>query len=178
MRATYAVHIIAGSLGLISGYTALYAAKGATLHRKSGMLFIYAMLTMCTFGVVLALGKTWQFVNVPAAVMTAYLVVTSLTTVRPPSQGRRALLIGAMSFFIGQAKVIPKPIRIYGLLALPVIAVLVTLLYWLWRVRIKRSVRGIVSERRRTIAHQQFSPVEPKGTVASVWPALCAARGA
>lgn len=49
-----------------------------------------------------------------------------------------------MSFFIGQAQVFPEPIRIRPLLALPVLAVLVTMFYWLWRVRIKRSYRGIV----------------------------------
>jgi hypothetical protein len=49
-----------------------------------------------------------------------------------------------LSFFIRQAKVIPKPIRIPGLLALPVLAVLVTMLYWLWRVRVRRSVRGVL----------------------------------
>ena len=54
-----------------------------------------------------------------------------------------ALFIAAMSFFIGQMKVMPKAMRIPGLLALPVLAVLVTLLYWLWRVRIRRSVRGM-----------------------------------
>jgi hypothetical protein len=43
-----------------------------------------------------------------------------------------ALFIAAMSFFFGQAKVIPQPLRIPALLALPILAVLVTLLYWLW----------------------------------------------
>jgi peptidoglycan/LPS O-acetylase OafA/YrhL len=58
-----------------------------------------------------------------------------------------ALFIAALSFFIGQAKVIPKPIRIMPLLALPVVAVLVTMLYWLWRVRMRRSLRGLVGQR-------------------------------
>src|SRR5262249_19573539 len=148
----------------------------------------------------------------PAAVTTAYLVVTALTTVRPPVRGARSLSVGgllvalavglftltlgsaavagggqwrgmpafpffmfavialsgavgdlrllrapilrgaprlrrhlwrmsmalfiaAMSFFLGQAKVIPKPIRIYPLLIVPPLAVLVTMLYWLWRIR-------------------------------------------
>src|SRR5262249_5408263 len=52
-----------------------------------------------------------------------------------------ALLIAALSFFLGQAKLIPKPIRILPLLVLPVLAVLVTLIYWLWRVRAKRRPR-------------------------------------
>jgi cobalamin synthase len=61
-----------------------------------------------------------------------------------------ALFVAALSFFIGQAKVIPKPIRIYPLLALPVPAVLVTMFYWLWRVRFRRSLRGIVGGSRGT----------------------------
>jgi hypothetical protein len=48
------------------------------------------------------------------------------------------------SFFLGQAKVIPKPIRIFPLLLIPPLLVLGALLYWLWRVRIKRSLRGLV----------------------------------
>ena len=55
-----------------------------------------------------------------------------------------ALFTAAMSFFVGQAKVIPEPIRIRPLLALPVLAVLITMLYWLWRLRIRRSLGGIV----------------------------------
>lgn len=55
-----------------------------------------------------------------------------------------ALFIAAISFFIGQAQVFPEPIRNRALLALPVLAVLVTMFYWLWRVRVKRSLRGIV----------------------------------
>jgi hypothetical protein len=57
--------------------------------------------------------------------------------------GSAALLSGYAAFW-GQAKVIPEPIRIIPLLSVPVVAVLVTMLYWLWRVRIKRSLRGIV----------------------------------
>jgi hypothetical protein len=40
MRMIYFVHILAGGAGLLAGYVALYAAKGVTLHRRSGMLFI------------------------------------------------------------------------------------------------------------------------------------------
>jgi hypothetical protein len=55
-----------------------------------------------------------------------------------------ALFIAALSFFIGQQKVIPESVRIVPLLALPVVAVLVTMFYWLWRVRVRRSLRGLV----------------------------------
>jgi heme/copper-type cytochrome/quinol oxidase subunit 4 len=53
-----------------------------------------------------------------------------------------ALFIATASFFLGQAKVFPQPIRIPALLALPVVAVLVTMLYWLWRVRTRRALRS------------------------------------
>jgi cobalamin synthase len=55
-----------------------------------------------------------------------------------------ALLIAAFSFFLGQAQVIPKPFRIVPLLMIPPLLVLATLLYWVWRVRIRRRLRGIM----------------------------------
>jgi hypothetical protein len=229
MRLILLVHILAGALALITGYVALYAAKGAPLHRKAGLVFVYAMLTMTMGGIVVAIGENAApHINVPAALLTSYLVVTSLTTIRPLAsasggrwldiaglilaaalgvycvttgsqaiarggrsaglafamflfataavpaavgdlrmlraggaktlKGARrltrhlwrmtfALFIAALSFFIGQADVIPRPVRIGPLLALPVLAVLVTLLYWLWRVRFRQSLRGIVAVR-------------------------------
>ena len=220
MRMTLFVHIIAGSLGLATGFVALYAAKGGALHRRAGMGFVLTMLIMCAAGLaVVAARDIAPAINVPAAVLTAYLVITALTTVRPPPAGGQwlhlaamlvalgiglaslgfgfeavanggtrkgmpafpffmfgvvgllasvgdlrivrsgapvgamrlarhlwrmcfALFIAALSFFIGQADVFPKAIRIPGVLALPVLAVLVTMVYWLWRVRFRRSLRG------------------------------------
>jgi hypothetical protein len=220
-----AVHIIAGGLGIIFGFIALYAVKGAKLHRKTGMLFVYTLTTMALMGAMMA--AVWgrqPASNIPVGLLTAYLVITGLTTARPPSAGSRwldlglmlvalavglglftfgvvafespkgklngipfvpffifgsiallssvgdlrlirsggvqairgaprlvrhlwrmctALLIAAFSFFLGQAQVIPKPIRIPALLAIPPLAVFVAMLYWLWRVRIRRNLRGI-----------------------------------
>ena len=180
------------------------------------------ILTMCFLGVLIAAvrGKA-PAVNIPAACLTAYLVITGLITMRPPASGSRwqnpglmlvalamglftftlgfqavasggtrqgipafpffmfgvvgllgsagdfrlirsgalrgaprlarhlwrmcfALYIASMSFFIGQAKVIPKPIRIYPLLAIPPLLALVAMAYWLWRVRRRDALRGIV----------------------------------
>ena len=66
------IHVFAAGLGLVSGTVALFAAKGARLHRKSGMLFVYAMLTMSACAAVLAVGGAWAAVNIPAALLTAY----------------------------------------------------------------------------------------------------------
>src|SRR6185503_12894930 len=54
------VHIVAGALGILSGTLALYAVKGAGLHRKSGTVFVAAMLVMAATGALLAaLGANW-----------------------------------------------------------------------------------------------------------------------
>ena len=50
-----------------------------------------------------------------------------------------ALLIAALSFFIGQADEFPPALRIMPLLALPMLIVLGALFYWLWRVRVRRT---------------------------------------
>ncbi|GLC27861.1 hypothetical protein [Roseisolibacter agri] len=216
MRPTVLLHVLGGAVGLLTGFVALYAAKGATLHRRSGIVFVGAMLWMCAFALLaMAVYRSWYVVNVLAAVLTSYLVVTGLTAVRAPTPAIRrlehaltplaalvgvagialgvaairnggklqgipaypylmfggvgllgsaldvrrmrtgplrgarrlarhlwrmcfALFVGAMSFFLGQADVIPKPIRIMPLLAVPPLAVLVTMLWWLWRVRRRR----------------------------------------
>jgi uncharacterized membrane protein len=49
-----------------------------------------------------------------------------------------ALFIASGSFFIGQAKVIPKPIRILPLLAIPAFLPLLLMVYWLARVRLTK----------------------------------------
>ena len=220
------LHIFSGSLAILFGFIALYAAKGAWLHRRAGMVFTYAMITMALVGAVMA--AVWgrqPASNIPTGVLTAYLVMTGLATVRPPARAARpidaglmllaialgiaeftfgvvainspkgqlagipslpffvfgsiaflasagdfrmiraggvqairgapriarhlwrmclALLIAAFSFFLGQSQVIPKPLRIYPLLALPPVLVLWAILYWVWRVRVRKTFRGFI----------------------------------
>ena len=79
-------HIVAGALGILSGTLALYAVKGAGLHRKSGTVFVIAMLAMVVTGALLAaLGANWA--TVLQALLTGYLVTTGLLTVRRRSGG-------------------------------------------------------------------------------------------
>src|SRR3954465_1281131 len=82
------IHIVAAAVGLLTGAIALTVSKGGTLHRKSGLLFVYAMIGMCGSAIVIAVIKS-EPVNVMAGTMTAYLAITALTTVRPPSPGAR-----------------------------------------------------------------------------------------
>jgi hypothetical protein len=92
---TLLVHAVAAGLGLVLGSVALFAAKGGTLHRKSGLLFVYAILTMSLTGAGMA-AFTGNVGNVVAGLLTAYLVITALITVRPSTSGLRRLEVGAM----------------------------------------------------------------------------------
>jgi uncharacterized membrane protein len=90
------LHIIAGGTAIISGGVALAAPKGATLHRRSGLLFVYAMLTMGISGSILALRQSLTNANVLGGFMSCYFVITALTTVRPVSAWTRRLNLGAL----------------------------------------------------------------------------------
>jgi uncharacterized membrane protein len=98
------VHIIAAAVGLLAGAIALSVSKGATLHRKAGRVFVYAMVAMCGTAIVMAVFRR-QPVNIIAGSMTAYLAITALTTVRPPSAESRRLNTGLMivAFMLGIA---------------------------------------------------------------------------
>jgi hypothetical protein len=90
------IHIVAGGLAIILGGTALIASKGGTLHRKSGLLFVFAMLTMGISGSVLALRQSLTNPNVLGGFMSAYFVVTALMTVRSVTPWTRRVTIGAL----------------------------------------------------------------------------------
>jgi hypothetical protein len=79
------IHIAAGGLAIVFGAVALLAKKGGTVHRRGGMLFVYASLAMGISASILGLRNGPTDGNIMAGLMTAYFVVTATTTVRPPS---------------------------------------------------------------------------------------------
>jgi uncharacterized membrane protein len=91
------IHVVAGALAIVLGAVALVVKKGGTIHRGSGLLFVYAMLVMGTSGAMLG--------NVGGGLMTAYFVVTALTTVRPVSRLTRGINVGALLVAVGMALV-------------------------------------------------------------------------
>ena len=220
------IHIVAGLLALLAGAIALAAAKGSGLHRRSGRVFVVAMLAMTTTAAAIAAFLRPNVVNVTAALLTLYLVCTALLTVRPDLRHARALLVGLMgvalvagllgctlgldalgsasgnvdgipappllmfgtvglaglvldarllwaggihgphrlarhlwrmtfamwiatsSFFLGQAKVFPEPLRNFALLSIPVLVVTVLLCYWLAKVLLPLRRRGAATPAR------------------------------
>jgi hypothetical protein len=213
---------------LVTGFVALGATKGSVLHRRSGTLFVYLMLVMALTGAGIAAveasrpqPKSGILATMLMGLFTAYLVVTALTTIRPPSTWSRrvdllampvagaigvahltlalrtlvatgdtqsgmittveivfgsivllaagsdlrllrssapligakrlarhlwrmtfALWIAAFSFFPRLTRFAPKPFG--ALVALPIIGVLGAMIYWLWRIRYRKSFRGLI----------------------------------
>ena len=218
MRSVLVLHVAAGSLAVVAGYAALFAPKGSVVHRRAGMLFVYAMIVMGVGAMLvgLALGRSsWM-----GGPLVIYLVVTAMLAVRRnhtpsrpmyeaflamalamgvasadfgvrgvvnpegplgrapavaslvnalvlllcaagdlrvlrsgPATGTRrlakhlwrmcfALFVATGSFFLGQAKVIPEPLRVWPVLYALAFLPLAAMFYWLWRVR-RRPRRGV-----------------------------------
>jgi len=49
------IHIAASGLALVLGAVALLVKKGGTIHRRSGLLFVCAMLVMATTAAILGM---------------------------------------------------------------------------------------------------------------------------
>ncbi len=99
------VHVTAGGAAILLGATALIVRKGAWLHRRAGLLFVVSMLAMGISGSTLALAKSWTDSNTLGGFMTAYFVVTALTTVRPSTAWTRGLEKAALLVALGLASV-------------------------------------------------------------------------
>ena len=91
------IHVAAGGLAMVLGATALLAKKGGTIHRRSGLLFVYAMVVLGISASMLG--------NVLGGFMTVYFVGTALTTVRPVSSWTRLINVAALTVAVGLALV-------------------------------------------------------------------------
>lgn len=80
------IHIVAGSLGLASGFGAFVFPKGLPLHRMAGKVFVASMLVMAGLGAGMAAFKPDR-VSIVAGLLTVYLVFTSWITVKRPAAG-------------------------------------------------------------------------------------------
>ena len=88
-------HITAGLLAIVAGFVALYAAKGAPVHRKIGLVFVYSLLVNAAAGTVLSI-TTLNRGNVMGGSMSMYMCTTALLTTRRRIPGRdvAAMLLG------------------------------------------------------------------------------------
>ena len=99
------IHIAAGGLAIVLGAVALLVKKGGTIHRRSGLLFVYSMLVLGTTAALLGFRKSPTDGNVFGGLMTVYFVGTALTIVRPVSAWTRRSNVAALTVAVGLALV-------------------------------------------------------------------------
>jgi hypothetical protein len=89
------LHIVAGTLGMLSGFVAVFLLKGSRRHGLAGNAFVTAMLCLSASGVYLALLKS-QPGNVVGGTLTFYLVATAWMTARRRDGGSGIFDWGAL----------------------------------------------------------------------------------
>lgn len=75
------LHVAAGIVAIVAGVVALYSAKGAPVHRRVGLFFVYALMVNAAVGTVLAM-VTVNRGNMLGGSMSLYMVTTALLTTR------------------------------------------------------------------------------------------------
>jgi uncharacterized membrane protein len=78
------------------------------------------------------------------------------------------LFIASGSFFLGQMKLIPEPVRSVPVLVALGVSPLLMLLYWMWRVRFRQNLRGLATAKippRGHAAKKPAAPLQPKAAV-------------
>lgn len=75
------LHIGTGTLGMLSGFVAVFLRKGSGRHGLAGNVFVVSMMTLAASGVYLAVMKS-QPGNILGGTLTFYLVTTAWMTAR------------------------------------------------------------------------------------------------
>lgn len=83
MTAVTYIHIILGTIAVLSGAAALIASKGSSVHRLAGNIFFVSMIIMALSGIYLAIVLPMA-ISVLAGVFTIYLVATSWMAAKRP----------------------------------------------------------------------------------------------
>ncbi|TAJ74762.1 MAG: hypothetical protein EPO51_01505 [Phenylobacterium sp.] len=110
--AALVLHIGGGAVGILSGFTAMFAPKGGRLHRVSGTVFFVAMLSMAGVAAIVApMLDDGRWTNTTAAVFTLYLIATAWAAVRRPP--------GQAGWFERAALAVPLGIAAMGVAVVP-----------------------------------------------------------
>jgi len=75
------LHVVAGTLGMLSGFVAVFLRKGSRRHALAGTVFVISMLILSASGAFLAIMKS-QPGNILGGTLTFYLVATAWITAR------------------------------------------------------------------------------------------------
>jgi len=94
------LHIVSGTLGMLSGFVAVFLLKGSRRHAVAGNVFFASMLSLSASGVVLAIMKS-QPGNILGGTLTFYLVATAWLAARRSEQGISTFDWGAFLIVLG-----------------------------------------------------------------------------
>lgn len=84
-------HVAVGVIAMVAGFMAIAARKGGKWHRRIGMLFVY---TMIATGITAAGISVYEGKSAGGGIVTAYLVFTGFTAVKPlPAAGRQVDIV-------------------------------------------------------------------------------------
>jgi hypothetical protein len=97
------LHIVAGTLGMLSGYVAVFLLKGSRRHGLAGNVFVITMLCLSASGVFLAVMRS-QPGNILGGTLTFYLVATAWLAVRAARRNAWAGRLGSASGCAGSRR--------------------------------------------------------------------------
>ena len=89
------LHIGSGTVGMLSGFVAVFLRKGSRRHGLAGDVFVVSMMSLSASGVYLAVMKS-QPGNILGGTLTFYLVVTAWMTARRRDAGTGIFDWGAL----------------------------------------------------------------------------------
>lgn len=81
------LHIASGTVGMLSGFVAVFLRKGSRRHALAGSVFVVSMLCLSLSGTYLATVKH-QPGNILGGALTFYLVATAWMTARRRESSR------------------------------------------------------------------------------------------
>lgn len=147
---------------VFTGFTTVRPLAGRNAHAANVALMLVAFglaLTQLTFGA-MAINNPVKGVPTPMILFVGTVALLAavgdwrLLRAGAITGARRlarhlwrmcfGLFIASGSFFFGQVKFLPRPLRIPALLAALGIAPLIVLLYWMWRVRLRKRLQGMI----------------------------------
>jgi hypothetical protein len=96
------LHIIAGTLGMLSGFVAVFLSKGSRRHALAGKIFVISMSILSSSGAFLGIMKH-QPGNILGGTLTFYLVATAWLTARRKDAGTNIFDWGALLFVVALA---------------------------------------------------------------------------
>lgn len=93
-------HICAGTLGMLSGFVAIFLRKGSSQHGWVGNVFVISMLGLSSSGAYLAIIK-FEPGNILGGALTFYLVATAWMTARRKERSPRIFNWAALLLILG-----------------------------------------------------------------------------